>query len=74
MPGGIAPPLSAVGPPAWTRSRRWRLATGRATLPLEDASLDVAIFCLSLMGSNYVEFLREAHRVLRPRTIVFRLS
>mmetsp|Transcript_27082 Transcript_27082/g.58392 ORF Transcript_27082/g.58392 Transcript_27082/m.58392 type:complete len:340 (-) Transcript_27082:408-1427(-) len=36
-----------------------------AHVPLPDASLDVAVFCLSLMGANYVDFLREAHRLLR---------
>ena len=32
---------------------------------LDDGSLDVAIFCLSLMGANFTEYLREAHRCLR---------
>jgi hypothetical protein len=27
--------------------------------------VDVAVFCLSLMGTNYVDFIREAHRVLK---------
>lgn len=36
-----------------------------AKLPLSDGTLDVAIFCLSLMGANYGTFLHEAHRVLR---------
>jgi ribosomal RNA-processing protein 8 len=34
-------------------------------LPLEDGSVDVAIFCLSLMGTNWVSFVEEAWRVLR---------
>ena len=33
--------------------------------PLEDGSLDVAIFSLSLMGSNFTDYLREAWRVLK---------
>ena len=33
--------------------------------PLDDESLDVAVFCLSLMGSNYTEYIREAHRTLK---------
>ncbi|KAG0253842.1 25S rRNA (adenine645-N1)-methyltransferase [Mortierella polycephala] len=37
-----------------------------ANLPLEDASVDVAIFCLSLMGTDFLKFLREAYRVLKP--------
>lgn len=34
-------------------------------LPLEANSVDVAVFSLSLMGTNYVDFLKEAHRVLK---------
>jgi ribosomal RNA-processing protein 8 len=34
-------------------------------LPVEDGSVDVAIFCLSLMGTNWVSFVEEAWRVLR---------
>ena len=33
-------------------------------VPLEDQSLDLAIFCLSLMGSNFTDYIREAHRCL----------
>eukprot|EP00967_Tisochrysis_lutea_P115900 scaffold186121_cov27-Tisochrysis_lutea.AAC.1 len=40
-------------------------ACDAASLPLPDGSLDAAIFCLALMGSNYVDFLREAYRVLK---------
>jgi ribosomal RNA-processing protein 8 len=36
-----------------------------ARLPLKDESVDVAIFCLSLMGTNWVDFVEEAWRVLR---------
>ena len=36
-----------------------------AAVPLDDDVLDVAIFCLSLMGSNFTDYLREAHRCLR---------
>lgn len=36
-----------------------------ADLPLEKASIDVAVFCLSLMGTNYTEFLLEATRILK---------
>lgn len=38
-----------------------------AHLPLEDTSIDVAIFCLSLMGTDFLKFLKEAFRVLRPK-------
>ncbi len=33
-------------------------------VPLEDDTLDLAIFCLSLMGSNFTDYIREAHRCL----------
>ena len=34
-------------------------------LPLESQSVNVAVFCLSLMGTNYLDFLTEAARVLK---------
>jgi ribosomal RNA-processing protein 8 len=36
-----------------------------ADLPLKDSSIDVAIFCLALMGTNWVDFIEEAFRILR---------
>jgi hypothetical protein len=36
-----------------------------AKVPAKSATFDFAVFCLSLMGSNYVDYLREAHRALR---------
>ena len=36
-----------------------------ANLPLDPESVDVAIFCLALMGTNYLDFIEEAFRVLR---------
>jgi ubiquinone/menaquinone biosynthesis C-methylase UbiE len=36
-----------------------------AHLPLNDEELDVAIFSLSLMGSNFSDYLREAYRTLK---------
>ncbi|XP_072900531.1 ribosomal RNA-processing protein 8 [Hemitrygon akajei] len=36
-----------------------------AKVPLSDASVDIVVFCLSLMGTNLVDFLMEANRVLR---------
>lgn len=41
------------------------IACDMAHLPNADASIDICIFCLSLMGTNLVEFLVEARRVLR---------
>lgn len=35
-----------------------------ASLPLEDGSVNVAIFCLALMGTNWLDFVEEAYRVL----------
>ncbi|MCJ1255459.1 25S rRNA (adenine645-N1)-methyltransferase [Lignoscripta atroalba] len=37
------------------------------SLPLTDSSLDIAIFSLALMGTNWIEFVEEAWRVLRWR-------
>ncbi|KAK9820076.1 hypothetical protein WJX72_005839 [[Myrmecia] bisecta] len=42
------------------------LACNMAATPFESGSIDVAIFCLALMGTDYPAFLVEAHRVLRP--------
>eukprot|EP01036_Dinobryon_divergens_P048212 gene48212-64688_t len=39
-------------------------------VPLENQSVDVAVFCLSLMGTNIGEFLEEAHRILRPQGVL----
>ncbi len=36
-----------------------------AHIPLEDEILDVAVFSLSLMGANFNDYLREAHRTLK---------
>lgn len=38
-----------------------------SSLPLADGSVDVAIFCLALMGTNWLDFIDEAYRVLRWR-------
>jgi ribosomal RNA-processing protein 8 len=36
-----------------------------SALPLRDNSTDIAIFCLALMGTNWLDFIDEAYRVLR---------
>ncbi|KAI9597833.1 methyltransferase-domain-containing protein [Syncephalis fuscata] len=36
-----------------------------ANVPLADNSVDVVIFCLSLMGTNFIDFITEAIRILR---------
>ena len=40
-------------------------------VPLNSSSIDIAVFCLSLMGTNVVEFLCEAHRVLKKGYLFF---
>lgn len=35
-----------------------------ANVPLSDSSVDMTVFCLSLMGTNYGQFLEEAWRIL----------
>ena len=41
------------------------VACNMANVPLEDASVEVAVFSLSLMGTDYGSFMEEAHRVRR---------
>ncbi|CAH6719993.1 25S rRNA (adenine(645)-N(1))-methyltransferase [[Candida] jaroonii] len=36
-------------------------------VPLEDESCTVVIFCLALMGTNFIDFIQEAYRILAPR-------
>jgi ribosomal RNA-processing protein 8 len=40
-------------------------ACDMADVPLPNKSVDVCVFCLSLMGTNLADFMREAHRVLK---------
>ncbi|KAH6607449.1 ribosomal rna-processing 8 [Trichoderma cornu-damae] len=35
-----------------------------ADIPMEDGSVNVAIFCLALMGTNWLDFVEEAYRLL----------
>lgn len=35
-----------------------------ANVPMEDGSVNVAIFCLALMGTNWLDFVDEAYRLL----------
>lgn len=37
----------------------------------ETASVDIAIFCLALLGTDYPTFLEEAHRVLKPHGLLW---
>jgi len=36
-----------------------------ANVPLASVTVDVAVFCLSLMGTNFWDFIKEADRVLK---------
>ncbi|CUM56540.1 uncharacterized protein AC631_01845 [Debaryomyces fabryi] len=36
-------------------------------IPLPDGSCTVVIFCLALMGTNFLDFIKEAYRLLAPR-------
>ena len=38
---------------------------------MKDGQLDVGVFSLSLMGTNFPHFLREANRVLKPSGKLF---
>ncbi|CAI5514182.1 unnamed protein product [Closterium sp. Naga37s-1] len=42
------------------------IACNMAHTPLQDSSVNIAVFCLSLMGADYPSFLSESHRVLQP--------
>jgi ubiquinone/menaquinone biosynthesis C-methylase UbiE len=39
--------------------------------PLDDESLDVAVFSLSLMGTNWTDFITEAKRCLEKNGYLF---
>lgn len=36
-------------------------------VPLEDNSCTIVIFCLALMCTNFLDFIKEAYRILAPR-------
>ncbi|GFZ19049.1 S-adenosyl-L-methionine-dependent methyltransferases superfamily protein [Actinidia rufa] len=42
------------------------IACDMSNTPLNSQSIDVAVFCLSLMGTNFPNYLQEAYRVLKP--------
>lgn len=42
------------------------IACDMSHTPLDSSSVDVAVFCLSLMGTNFPSYLQEANRVLKP--------
>ena len=49
-------------------------ACDMAHVPLDDHSVDVAVFCLSLMGTNLADYIREARRVLKPASGVMKVA
>ncbi|KAI3404515.2 RRP8 [Candida oxycetoniae] len=36
-------------------------------VPIPDESVTIVIFCLALMGTNFLDFIKEAYRILQPR-------
>lgn len=47
------------------------IACDMAETPLSNQSLDVAVYCLSLMGTNLKDYLLEANRVLKMDGLVY---
>ena len=47
------------------------IACNMAKTPLESNSVDVAVFSLSLMGTDYYKFIEEASRVLKVKGILW---
>lgn len=35
-------------------------------VPVEDESCSIVVFCLALMGTNFLDFIEEAYRILAP--------
>ena len=47
------------------------IACDMASTPLADAMLDIVVFSLSLMGTNWADYLKEAYRTLKPYGYLF---
>ncbi|XP_042031576.1 ribosomal RNA-processing protein 8-like [Salvia splendens] len=43
------------------------IACDMSNTPLASSSVDIAVFCLSLMGTNFPSYIQEANRVLKPQ-------
>jgi len=41
-------------------------ACDMSSIPLQDNEIDAIVFSLSLMGSNYLDYIKEAFRVVKP--------
>ncbi|KAJ4292007.1 25S rRNA (adenine645-N1)-methyltransferase [Kalmusia sp. IMI 367209] len=62
----LQPHLKSPPPPSGPSGPLVTIADISA-LPCADASVDVAVFCLALMGTNWLDFIDEAYRILRWR-------
>ena len=49
----------------------WHVRLSGSWCSADTASVDVAVFCLALMGTDYPSFLREAARVLKPHGTIW---
>lgn len=49
-------------------------ACDMAHTPLSIASVDIVVFCLSLMGTDLGAFLTEANRVLKEGFVLYEIS
>lgn len=41
-----------------------------ANVPLKDNTIDVAVYCLALMGTSIREYILEVYRVLKPNGVL----
>lgn len=49
-------------------------AANIAHVPLSKDSVDVVVFCLSLMGTDFLEFIKEASRILKPGYVLLAMK
>lgn len=47
------------------------IACDMAHTPLEDESIDIAVFSLALWGSNYEDYFKEAYRLLNYDGLIY---
>ena len=46
-------------------------ACDMSSIPLADQEINAIVFCLSLMGSNYLDYIKEGFRVTKPYGNIF---
>ena len=46
-------------------------ACDMSNVPLKDQDVDAVVFCLSLMGSNYIDYIKESFRIIKPFGNIF---